>query len=108
MATRLVCGAVNEKKPPTYVVLEGRCAGEDLCPLSHVEEGAVVCVRQLAAAPEVSDRLRELGFCEDQEIKLLSRNANLICQVCNARLGISEALAKDILVTPVTAGTREA
>ena len=43
-------------------------------------------------------RLREMGFCEEQQIKLLSRDGNLICQVCNARLGISAELAEGILV----------
>ena len=43
-------------------------------------------------------RLREMGFCEEQQIKLLSRDGNLICQVCNARLGISEQVAEAILV----------
>ena len=42
-----------------------------------------------------------MGFCEDQRIKLLSRNANLICQVCNARLGLSTQLAGLIMVEHV-------
>jgi len=42
--------------------------------------------------------LRELGFCEEQKIRLLTRDSNLICQVCNARLAISEKLAENILV----------
>ena len=64
-----------------------------LHPLSAVTAGVSVRIRQLSASPEVSQRLRELGFCEDQRVKLLSRNPNLICQVCNARLGISTQLA---------------
>ncbi len=47
------------------------------------------------------DRLREMGFCEEQSVKLLSRDGSLICQVCNARLGISEELAESILVQPL-------
>jgi Fe2+ transport system protein FeoA len=46
----------------------------------------------------MNDRLRELGFCEDQQVKILSRGGNLICQVCNARLGLSEKVASKILV----------
>jgi len=49
----------------------------------------------------MTSRLRELGFCEEQQIKLVSRHANLICQVCNARLGISPELAEAILVEPI-------
>jgi len=69
--------------------------------LSWVKAGAVVCIKELAAAPEVKERLRELGFCEEQKIKLLSSNSSYICQVCNARLGISQKLADSILVEAV-------
>jgi Fe2+ transport system protein FeoA len=69
--------------------------------LSRVEAGTVVCVKQLSTSPEITARLRELGICEQQQIKLLSRDSNFICQVCNARLGISEELAESILVEAV-------
>lgn len=77
---------------------EGRC---QVCPLSLVKAGVAVRIKQLCAAPEVQNRLRELGFCEDQIIKLLTSQANFICQVCNTRLAISEQLAKIILVEPL-------
>ena len=64
-----------------------------LCKLSDVQAGTSVTIKQLSASPELSTRLRELGFCEEQRVKLLSRNPNLICQVCNARLGLSSQLA---------------
>ncbi len=82
-------------------MLEGQCAGPKVCPLSCVRAGTVVCVKRLFTAPEVSDRLRELGLREDQRIKLLTRQSNYICQVCNARLGISRELADSILVEAV-------
>ena len=69
--------------------------------MSRVEAGTVVCVKQLSTSPEITARLRELGICEQQQIKLLSRDSNFICQVCNARLGISEELAESILVEAV-------
>jgi hypothetical protein len=49
-----------------------------------------------------------MGFCEEQQIKLLSRDGNLICQVCNARLGISAELAHTILVEPLDGGLKAA
>ena len=58
-------------------------------------------IKQLCAAPEVQNRLRELGFCEEHIIRLLTSQANFICQVCDARLAISEQLAKLILVEPL-------
>lgn len=61
-----------------------------------------VRIKQLSAPPEVSHRLREMGFCEDQRIRLLSQESNIICQVCNVRLGISAELADTILVEPMS------
>ena len=77
---------------------ESRC---ELCPLNRVQTGVAVRIRQLCAAPDVQNRLREIGLCEDQIIRLVSSHTSFICQVCNARLAISEQLARLILVEPV-------
>ena len=77
---------------------EARC---ELCPLSCVKAGVAVRIKRLCAAPELQDRLRELGLGEDQIIKLLTSQTNFICQVCNARLAISQQLAQLILVEPL-------
>ncbi len=63
----------------------------------------MVCVKQLAAAPDLSDRLREMGLGEEQKVKLVRHGANVICQVCNARIGLSRKLAEAILVEPLRA-----
>ena len=76
-------------------------AGCEWCPLNRVQAGMAVRIRQLCAVPSVQSRLRELGLCEDQVIRLVTSQNNFICQVCNARLAISEQLAKLILVEPV-------
>src|SRR5437867_4067250 len=72
-----------------------------LCPLNRVKAGIAVRVRQLCAAPELAGRLREIGFCEDRIVKLLTSHNNIICLVCNTRLALSEQLAQAILVEPV-------
>ena len=77
---------------------ESRC---EVCPLSRIQAGVAVRIKQLCAAPELQNRLRELGFCEDQIIRLLTSRTNFICQVCNARLAISERLAQIIMVEPL-------
>lgn len=77
---------------------EARC---ELCPLSRVKAGVAVRIKQLCTSPELQTRLREIGLCEDQIIKLLTSHTNFICQVCNARLAISEQLAQLILVEPL-------
>ena len=80
---------------------DGHCPQPFLCPLSRISTGVDVRIKQLSAPPEVTHRLREMGFCEEQKIKLLSRQSSLICQVCNARLGISKRLAEGILVEQI-------
>ena len=74
---------------------ESRC---EVCPLSRVQTGVAVRIKQLCAAPEMQNRLREIGLGEDQIIKLVTSRNNFICQVCNTRLAISEQLAQMILV----------
>ena len=91
-----------KKRVTDYQVVEGHCAGPSVCPLNHVAAGTTVCIKELVASPELRDRLRELGLGEEQRIKLLSSEANVICQVCNARLALSEKLARSILVEPLS------
>ena len=77
---------------------ETRC---EVCPLNRVRTGVAVRIKQLCAAPELQNRMREIGLCEDQIIRLLTSQTNFICQVCNTRLAISEQLAKLIMVEPI-------
>jgi Fe2+ transport system protein FeoA len=71
------------------------------CPLSEVRVGAAVRVRQLRTDPGISQRLREMGLGENQMLRLVSKSASLICQVCNARLALSEQIAALIFVEPI-------
>ncbi len=89
---------VKKRPMQTYYIVEGQCAGPRVCPLSRVQAGTTVCIKHLSTAPELRDRLRELGLCEDQRIKVVACDSTFICQVCNARFGISEKLAESILV----------
>jgi ferrous iron transport protein A len=72
-----------------------------LCPLNLIRAGMAVRIKRLRASEEMSQRLREIGFCEEQIIRLVTSQANFICQVCNSRLAISADLAQMILVEPV-------
>jgi len=76
------------------------CLKGFVCPLNEIQPGTVCRVRQVLASPEMSRRIREMGFFEDQQVRCLSQQCMMICQVCNARLGLSEQLAKAILVEP--------
>jgi Fe2+ transport system protein FeoA len=92
------------KQKPTHQceILEGCCAGAEVCPLTKIKAGTRVAIKHLSVSPEIGNRLREMGFCEEQQIKLVARNSSFICQVCNARLGISEKLAEAILVQEIS------
>ena len=84
---------------PLYSCADERgCPQPYVCPLSRVIAGTAVRIKRVSGSPEMTHRLRELGLCEEQKIKLLSRQPNLICLVCNARLAISPELADTILV----------
>lgn len=71
------------------------------CPLNRVKAGVAVRIKQLCAAPQIADRLREIGFCEDQIVRLLTSHTNIICMVCNTRLALSSQVAETILVEPL-------
>ncbi len=88
--------------PVSACITADDCPHGEVCPLSKVAVGTSVRVKQLTTAPETSVRLREMGFTEDQTVRLVSRQSNVICQVCNARLGLSMELADKILVQPVS------
>lgn len=94
---------VKKRPRQTYCIVEGKCAGPKVCPLSRVQAGTTVCIKHLSTDPALKDRLREMGFCEDQQIKVLACESTFICQVCNARFGISEKLAEAILVEAIPA-----
>ena len=83
--------AISPVSPPACAV----------CPLDRVRAGVTVRIRQLCAAPETQARLREIGLGEDQIIRLITSQTNFICQVCNARVALSEELAEAILVEPL-------
>ena len=75
--------------------------GSFVCPLNHVKAGTAVRIKRLCVANEVATRLREIGFCEETVVRLLTSSANVICLVCSARLALSQQLAREILVEPV-------
>lgn len=70
--------------------------------------GTSVRIKQLLAAPDLCQRLRELGMCEEQRIKLLLQDRSVVCQVCNVRLGLSGPLADSIWVEPLQPVAAEA
>ena len=78
------------------------CPNGNICPLNSIRAGGAARIRLLIAEETLSQRLRELGFCEDRTVRLIHSQASVVCLVCNARLAISAELAEQILVEPLT------
>ncbi|MES2476247.1 MAG: FeoA family protein [Verrucomicrobiota bacterium] len=47
------------------------------------------------------DRLRDLGFCEQLQVRKIAGGRNLICSICGTRMAISRELAEQVLVSPM-------
>jgi Fe2+ transport system protein FeoA len=66
--------------------------------LHDVEPGQRVRVQKLSGQPALCHRLREMGFCEAAEVKILTKGGAMLCQVCNSKVCLSRQLAESILV----------
>ena len=68
--------------------------------LIDVPIGTTVRIAHLNSPPEACLRLRELGFCENSIIRCVNRGSgNIICEVCNSRVGLNHAVASAIYVS---------
>ena len=88
--------------PETSEEREGFRPEPRVSALDAVQPGNVVRIKKLCAGDETDCRLREIGICEGQVIRLIARHSSLICQVCNARLALNVALGRTILVESLT------
>jgi Fe2+ transport system protein FeoA len=71
-----------------------------ICPLHEVPQGQTVRVRHLSGQPAVCQRLREMGFNEQAQVKIINHAGAVLCVVCGAKVGLSRQLAESILVGP--------
>lgn len=67
--------------------------------LNQVKAGCDFQIRVLSGPS--CDRLRDLGFCEQLQIRKISDGRNLICSICGTRMAISRELAAQVFVCPV-------
>ena len=74
-------------------------AWESSTTLSKVGVGSEVKIRMLDGPG--CDRLRDMGLCEELQVRKLSAGRNLICSVCGTRLAISKELADQVIVEKV-------
>jgi ferrous iron transport protein A len=69
--------------------------------LAEIPAGTTVTVSHLDSHPDTCNRLREIGFCENATIRCVSNGSSqLICEVCNTRVGLNYTTANAILVLP--------
>jgi ferrous iron transport protein A len=71
---------------------------EGMVTLNQVGVGCDVKICELSGPG--CERLREMGFCEQGQIRKLAGGRNLICSVCGTRMAISKELAEQVLVAP--------
>ncbi|MBM3837648.1 MAG: ferrous iron transport protein A [Verrucomicrobia bacterium] len=74
------------------------CGAQSLCPLTEIQAGTTVRIRRLNVSDELCQRLREIGFFEQQVLQCLAQRGGVICQIDNCRMGIGAKLAEGILV----------
>lgn len=67
--------------------------------LNQVGVGCDVTIRFLSGPG--CERLRDLGFCEQLQVRKLADGRNLICSVCGTRMAISRDLADQVMVAPM-------
>jgi Fe2+ transport system protein FeoA len=69
--------------------------------LADAPLGKSVRISRLRSRPEISVRLREMGFCEDAVVRcVMKSHGNIICEILNTRVAMNSRLAGDILVSP--------
>ncbi|MDD8017960.1 MAG: FeoA family protein [Bacteroidota bacterium] len=70
--------------------------------LAQIPSGKTVRLSRLESQPETCQRLRELGFCENATIRcVINGSVQLICEVCNTRVGLHHSVAEAIIVAPI-------
>ncbi len=69
--------------------------------LSDTPAGSSVRIQHLRSGPDMSARLREMGFFEGVIVRCITKtHGNLICEILNTRIGIDGKLANGIMVSP--------
>ena len=66
--------------------------------LENIPEGEDFRVVSLGEATELSNRLREMGFCEKAVIRRVAGGSAIVCQVCDTRIALNRSVAGKIRV----------
>ncbi len=69
--------------------------------LSDLQDGESGRVTGVNGQAELSQRLREMGFCESAIIQKIGGKHMLICELCGVRVALSNRAAEKIEVEPI-------
>ena len=84
------------------------CCPQRLSPqrvnLTELPDGESGRVTGVNGKADLSQRLREMGFCDSAVIQKISGKRMLICELCGVRLALSDRAAQTIEVEPIHGG----
>jgi ferrous iron transport protein A len=87
---------------------DNNCCPQRLSParltLAELPDGESGRVTGVSGQAELSQRLREMGFCESAIIQKIGGKRMLICELCGVRVALSDRAAEKIEVEPIRAG----
>jgi ferrous iron transport protein A len=88
---------------PVVLKAPNNCCPQRLT-LSELPAGVSGRVARLNGKAELSQRLREMGFCESAVVQKIAGKHMLICQLCGTRVALSNRAARNIVVEPIRGG----
>jgi len=77
-------------------------ASPGIVPLPDIPKGTIARVHRIDGEHVACQRLREMGFCEEAEVKVLTNEGPIICQICGSRVGLSRQVASAVHVSPIS------
>jgi ferrous iron transport protein A len=72
--------------------------------LNDLRDGESGRVIGLKGRDEISQRLREMGFCESAVIQKIGGKHMVVCELCGVRVALSDRAAQGIEVEPIRTG----
>jgi ferrous iron transport protein A len=84
---------------------DNNCCPNRLTPprltLTELPDGESGRVTGVNGRAELTQRLREMGFCESAIIQKIGGKRMLICELCGVRIALSDRAAEKIEVEPI-------
>ena len=95
---RVVVSIKNDKRSKLNEGI-GEKVEKDMMPLALADSGEENIIRKIGGSPEVKKHLEDLGFVVGDTVTVVTTlNGNVIVKVKEARVAISEEMARKIMV----------